>query len=416
MPQQPWVKKNRLRAALVNEDITIGHRELPDGTRLRGIYAARDFAPGENVCSFHGKFITREALFERGPSDPSFFDFVNEYAVADRKGERHLYPEPEKLDVPGGHLINQSCRPNVAWGDWHGDVLLVRAIRPIARGEELTVFYAWLGIRAAITGERHKCACAAPFCTGSIELRVEMVHQDETHAGPYLPPEEAETRFLADILNDTDVHEALLIRYARESGNQWSPSAKLSSGIDPGAFIGKLQMAATMAVRAARSLQGAGRIVSERRIAELAQRYKITATMAPPELSPLAPGEKRVLDCFGCGRIVTADDATRTLVHEPPECDAFRDMLERNSSVRGPYVERPQIVSPEVEDAQVAHLLKNVDGSFLVQAARGFGFATDDPEAACRAVVREMRARGWSLDLDKARAAAAAERAAGGAS
>jgi SET domain-containing protein len=159
---KPWTARNQIGSALRNAHVCI--RQTGAG---RGIYATRAFATGECVASYHGRIIDRAELVSLHGSDRVQYDLINEYAVATPSGG-HLYPND--LDALGAHLINHSCGPNARWAEYERGVLLVRATRPIAAGDEITVHYGWLGIKAAMEDRRHTCVCKAPYCTGTVEL------------------------------------------------------------------------------------------------------------------------------------------------------------------------------------------------------------------------------------------------------
>ena len=272
---KPWTAKKQIARALANEDVRIGERETPTG-KLRGLYAKRAFGAGDYVASFHGKVVTRERLFELHKEDRVLFDRVNEYAVLSTELGGHLYPED--LDRVGAHLINHACGPNAVWAEIAHGAMLVRALRPIAEGEELAIHYGWLGVKAAYEGKRHACACASPFCCGTVELYVELVEDDDGKGGkvggPLLPPEEVSRRFFADVCNDTDANEGLLWKYAKESASLLHDT-KVLYGIDPVAFFEKLRAGAEVALRAARMAAHDGRVMSARRVRAIEQRYEV---------------------------------------------------------------------------------------------------------------------------------------------
>ncbi len=267
---KPWTKQRQIAAALTNADVRIGERVLPDGTRLRGLYAARAFAPDDYVASFHGQVISRAMFAGLHSTDRARFEKVAEYALGTPE-DGHLMPDD--LDALGAHLINHSCGPNTKWGHTERGARLVRAIRPVAAGQELTVHYGWLGIKAAHEGSWHPCACDAPMCVGTIELRVEMIREGDT-GGPRLAPEEVAARLLADILNDTDAHEALLCRYGTDSMDLFI-GAEVISRLDPVAFFNKLRGGARTAILKALALKAQGRAVSERRLHQIMRTYRL---------------------------------------------------------------------------------------------------------------------------------------------
>lgn len=272
---KPWTAKKQIAAAFANEDVRIGERETPTG-KLRGLYAARGFKAGDYVASFHGKVVTRERLFELFKEDRALFDRVNEYAVLSTELGGHLYPED--LDRVGAHLINHACGPSATWAEVEHGAMLARALRSIAEGEELTIHYGWLGVKAAYEKKRHPCACASAFCCGTVELYVEIWEEKDASGGkvggPFLPPEEVSRRFFADVCNDTDVNESLLWKYAKDSLSVM-PGAKVVQGIDLVAFGLKLRAGAEVALRAAGIAEKSGRTMSARRIRAIAERYEV---------------------------------------------------------------------------------------------------------------------------------------------
>ncbi len=265
--RQPWTARKRVTSALRNEHVRVEERPGVG----RAVFAARAFSPGECVASYQGQVITRAELFALHGADRPLFERISEYGVATPAGD-HLYPE--NLDAVGAHLINHSCAPNAEWAEYERGALLVRAVRPIAEGEEITIHYGWVGIKAAMHKSWHTCACKAPFCVGTIELRVEWVMESETDGGPFLSEEEVARRLFADIVNDTDQHEAVLFRYARGS-SEMTPGATVLSPLDPSAFLDKLRGCAHAAVRAALHSRTLGKQVSDRRLRQIAATYGV---------------------------------------------------------------------------------------------------------------------------------------------
>jgi len=263
---KPWTERKHITRALRHEGIRIGERQLPSGESMRGLYATRDFKPGDFVAAYLGKTIDRTALFALHATDRARFEFINEYAALLPSTNAHLYPE--KLDAIGAHLINHSCRPNARWGRVEYSALLVRATRPIAAGEEITIHYGWLGLKAAIDKSQHPCRCDAPYCAGTIELMVEWIENPDNTAGPRISHEEIRNRMLADLVNDTDEHEALLIRYADEALNSVSGIVE-AAPFDAPAFYDKLCRGAEAAMAEARTREG----ISGRRLRQLTDRY-----------------------------------------------------------------------------------------------------------------------------------------------
>jgi len=105
-----------------------------------------------------------------------------------------------------------------------------------------------------------------------------------------------------------------------------------------------------------------------------------------------------MIKCLGCGRQITMNNAARTIVHEPPECEDFRGVIERNAKGY-PEEKYPPVPPPPTEDAEVALMVKRTTAAALIDAAKGFGVAAESPEMAARNVLREMRRRGYAISF-----------------
>jgi hypothetical protein len=265
---KPWTARKSLLSALKNADVHIGERITPSGA-LRGLYAARAFKTGDFVASFHGNIITRKELVGLGETNRPLFDRINEYAAA-TPDHRHIYPID--LDAKGAHLINHSCGPNAKFDLLEHGALLVRALRPIASGDEVTIHYGWVGVKAAMEKSWHPCSCRTPYCTGNIELKIEFLDYDDGTCGPYLPPEEVKKRFLADIINDTDVNEDVLYGYMENSFSMIHGAQSIAE-INRDAFFNKLRDGAAEAIVEAGN--NYPKAASARRIVQLTKRYDI---------------------------------------------------------------------------------------------------------------------------------------------
>jgi hypothetical protein len=130
-----------------NEFIEV--REVPG--KGRGIFATRQFRSGEVVCTYTGTVVNSE---DEVPAE------LEEYVIYNKTGGI-IVPV---IGRPGGHMANHSCRPNTAFDDdsRRADMMLLRATRPIVAGDEVTVYYGWIG---------HKnvpCLCGEQRCAGVI--------------------------------------------------------------------------------------------------------------------------------------------------------------------------------------------------------------------------------------------------------
>lgn len=270
---KPWTERKQIAAALKNENVRIGTRTLKSGAALRGLYATKAFAVGDYVASFQGRIVDHNEFLKLHDTDRALFESINEYAVLHKATGGHLYPRD--LDAPGAHLINHSCGPNASWAQYERDALLVRATKPIAAGEEITIFYGWLGVKAAVENKHHACACEARFCTGTVELNIEMLDHGDGTGGPYVSVKEVASRLLADIMNDVDDHELLLLRYADHPLERTMPGVEQVS-FDFAAFVSKMHDGAQIAIETACKACAAGRPVSMHRLKQIAQAYKVT--------------------------------------------------------------------------------------------------------------------------------------------
>jgi hypothetical protein len=145
---QPW-KGAALRRRIHGNEF-IEAKVVPG--KGRGIFAKRAFAPDELVCTFTGRVVPRK---EDVP------EALHDYIICNTGGQL-IVPAPEVL---GGHLANHSCRPNVALDKATLDTVLLRAIRPIAEGDEVTTYYGWTGL------QNPPCFCGERHCAGVIGFR-----------------------------------------------------------------------------------------------------------------------------------------------------------------------------------------------------------------------------------------------------
>jgi len=116
-----------------------------------GIVALKAFAPGKTICQIRGKVVTSDAVWRYFDSDP-------------RRGNNCFrYDAGHYLDPDGGigAYANHSCHPN-AGVIKAGSRLLLKAIRPIAAGDEITHDYSTL--LGADDVWKMKCRCGEHVC------------------------------------------------------------------------------------------------------------------------------------------------------------------------------------------------------------------------------------------------------------
>jgi hypothetical protein len=131
----------------------------------RGVFARRPFKSGDLVVAY----APRQRRVD--VKDPA--------ATAASETKLTLLSEQRFViipdtSVPGGWLCNHSCNPNAAiFSDGPGRI---EAIRPIAPGEEVTIFYGWVSHNDP---ERDPCRCGSPQCRGFINF--DLTDEDATH-------------------------------------------------------------------------------------------------------------------------------------------------------------------------------------------------------------------------------------------
>nr|VFK30772.1 MAG: hypothetical protein BECKMB1821I_GA0114274_10186 [Candidatus Kentron sp. MB]VFK75227.1 MAG: hypothetical protein BECKMB1821H_GA0114242_10186 [Candidatus Kentron sp. MB] len=121
-----------------------GYELKTTGNRGEGVFATRDFVPGETIMV--GRILKR---------------FAENNSHAAQIGENEFVLHSGII-----HKINHSCEPNcgIRVNETGAHDVIVR--KPIATGEELTIDYAMRNYRIEFFPER--CLCGAPNCRGRI--------------------------------------------------------------------------------------------------------------------------------------------------------------------------------------------------------------------------------------------------------
>jgi hypothetical protein len=121
----------------------------------RGVFARKSFRPGDVVVGY----APRQRRVSVHSSEA--------LAAAETKltllsGDEVIIPD---TSVPGGWLCNHSCNPNAAlYASGEGRI---QCTRPIAPGEEVTIFYGWVSHNQP---RRDPCLCGAAGCRGYINF------------------------------------------------------------------------------------------------------------------------------------------------------------------------------------------------------------------------------------------------------
>ncbi len=128
------------------------------GIAGRGVFATSGFARGEVVTPY------APAQRRVDASDPEAIAAASTKLTLLSEGRWVIIPD---TTVPGGWLCNHSCEPNAAI--FSDGAARIQATKPIAEGEEVTIFYGWVTMNDP---ERDPCLCGAPHCRGFINFDV----------------------------------------------------------------------------------------------------------------------------------------------------------------------------------------------------------------------------------------------------
>ena len=132
----------------------------------RGVFARRPFRTGDVVVPYAPR---QRKVDARDPEAVAAAE-----TMLTLLSEQRFVIIPD-TSVPGGWLCNHSCHPNAAiFSDREGRV---QCTRPIAPGDEVTIFYGWVSHNEP---ERDPCRCGAPRCRGFINF--DLSDEDAAHA------------------------------------------------------------------------------------------------------------------------------------------------------------------------------------------------------------------------------------------
>lgn len=134
------------------------------GVHGKGVFAARTLEPGEVLIEYTGEVISWEEALDRHPHDPLQPDHTFYFEIAGGRVIDALY---------GGNAsrwINHACEPNCEADETPEGRVFIKALRPIAPGEEL--FYDY-GLTVAdrytpALKKRYACHCGAVSCRGTL--------------------------------------------------------------------------------------------------------------------------------------------------------------------------------------------------------------------------------------------------------
>ncbi|HLH04079.1 MAG TPA: SET domain-containing protein-lysine N-methyltransferase [Bryobacteraceae bacterium] len=119
-----------------------------------GVYAAEPIPANRKVIEYTGEKISRRETKRRAESNDLIYLFtLDDYWTIDGS-----------VGGSGAEYINHSCEPNLASRIIRGHILYY-SVRPIRRGEELTVDYCF-----DKNVQRVICKCGSARCRGTINL------------------------------------------------------------------------------------------------------------------------------------------------------------------------------------------------------------------------------------------------------
>ncbi|HJV82385.1 SET domain-containing protein [Noviherbaspirillum sp.] len=129
----------------------------------KGVFATRMIPAGSRIIEYRGERIDwaeaqRRAEQKGGPLNHTFFFSLHDGRVIDggRRGN-------------AARFINHACEPNCEALEHEDGRVFLYALRPIARGEELSYNYALIyeGRHTPAVKRAFACRCGTPGCTGS---------------------------------------------------------------------------------------------------------------------------------------------------------------------------------------------------------------------------------------------------------
>jgi hypothetical protein len=123
----------------------------------QGVFARRCFAPGDVVVAY----APAQRRVAAGSAEASA---AAETRLTLLSGDAVIVPDTR---VPGGWLCNHSCAPNATL--YASGAGRIQCSRPIAPGEEVTIFYGWVSHNEP---GRAPCLCGVPTCRGMINFDV----------------------------------------------------------------------------------------------------------------------------------------------------------------------------------------------------------------------------------------------------
>jgi SET domain-containing protein len=119
-----------------------------------GVIAEESIPFNRKVMEYTGERCNRKETKARGDGDYTYLYTLDNYWTLDGA-----------VGGSGAELINHSCEPNLVGRIMKGHILYM-SLRPIKKGEELTIDYNF----EKNTG-KNKCMCGATTCRGTLQKK-----------------------------------------------------------------------------------------------------------------------------------------------------------------------------------------------------------------------------------------------------
>jgi SET domain-containing protein len=119
-----------------------------------GIYALEPIPANRKVIEYTGERCNRKETKKRGEGEYTYLYTLDDYWTLDGA-----------VGGSGAEMINHSCEPNLVGRILKGHIIYM-SLRPIKRGEELTIDYNF----DKNTGH-NKCECGTKSCRGTLQKK-----------------------------------------------------------------------------------------------------------------------------------------------------------------------------------------------------------------------------------------------------
>lgn len=119
-----------------------------------GVYALENIPANRKVMEYTGERCNRKETKRRGEGEYTYLYTLDNYWTLDGA-----------VGGSGAEIINHSCEPNVVGRIMKGHILYM-SLRPIKKGEELTIDYNF----DKSTGH-NPCGCGTKSCRGTLQKK-----------------------------------------------------------------------------------------------------------------------------------------------------------------------------------------------------------------------------------------------------